>query len=135
MSRSDSTILAFCCSVCEETYQTRLRCQQHCSQPRGACNRGRQPHEFATPVPIRVRIENTRARVVGGQVTRHQVQDGGDTGSQGGGGVYADGWSPLDLDLDEEPTDWPGINIYMDTNRYLEPSIIYNGYLFVDIQV
>ena len=45
--------------------------------------------------------------------TRHQVQDGCDAGSQGGDRVYEDGWSPLDLGLDEEPTDWPGINIYI----------------------
>ena len=103
---SDSTILAFCCSVCEETYPTRQRCQQHCSQPRSTCNRGRKPHEFATAVPIRVRIENTR--VVGGQVTRHQVPDGGD-GSQGGGRVHAEGWGREELGLDEERTDWAGI--------------------------
>ena len=63
---TDSTILAFYCSVCEETYPTQQRCQQHGSQPRSQCNWGRQPHDFATPVPIRVRVENTR--VVGGQV-------------------------------------------------------------------
>ena len=59
-------------------------------------------------VPIRVRIENTR--VVGGQVTRHQVPDGGD-GSQleGGGRVHAEGWGREELGLDEERTDWPGI--------------------------
>jgi hypothetical protein len=51
--------------------------------------------------------------------TRHQVQDGGDAGSQGGGRVYEDGWSPLELGLDEEPTDWPGIKINICTNRYL----------------
>ena len=36
--------------------------------------------------------------------TRHQVQDGCDAGSQGGGRVYEEGWSPLELGLDEEPT-------------------------------
>jgi hypothetical protein len=51
--------------------------------------------------------------------TRHEVQDGGDAGRQGGGRVYEDGWSPQDLGLDEEPTDWPGINIYVYINRYL----------------
>ena len=72
-------------------------------------------------MPIRVRIENTRARVVGGQVTRHQVQDGGDAGSQGGGRVqvYEDGWSPPELGMDEEPTDWPGINIYISIDMYI----------------
>ena len=111
---TDSTILAFYCSVCEETYPTQQRCQQHGSQPRSQCNWGRQPHDFTTPVPIRVRIENTR--VVGGQVSRHvRSQDGGDGGSgrpgssSGGGRVHAEAWSPEELGSDEEQTNFPGI--------------------------
>ena len=74
MPRSTETFLAYCCSVsgCDETYPTERRCQQHCSQPHSACNRGRSRHEFATPVPIRVRVEGHRGRIVGGQVTRTQ---------------------------------------------------------------
>ena len=51
--------------------------------------------------------------------TRHQVQDGCDAGSQGGGRVYEEGWSPPELGMDEEPTDWPGINIYISIDMYI----------------
>ena len=87
LTRIMSTVtLAYCCSVCDEAYPTERRCQQHCSQPHSACNRGRAPHEFATPVPIRVRIAvegNHRGRIVGGQVTRFQDGRGGRCGNGG----------------------------------------------------
>ena len=125
MPRSTETFLAYCCSVCDETYPTERRCQQHCSQPHSACNRGRARHEFATPVPIRVRVEGHRGRIVGGQVTRFQNGRGGRGGDGGsptqeicGGPASTDGenafeGSAWNLDDDEEPDrEGPFIDIY-----------------------
>ena len=124
MARSTESFLAYCCSVCDETYETERRCQQHCSQPHSACNRGRARHEFATPVPIRVRVEGHRGRIVGGQATRSQDGRGGRDGHGGsptqalaicGGPPSTDGdeGAAWNLDDDEEPG-WEGpfIDIY-----------------------
>ena len=122
MARSTESFLAYCCSVCDETYATERRCQQHCSQPHSACNRGRARHEFATPVPIRVRVEDHRGRIVGGQATRSQDGRGGRDGHGGsptqaicGGPPSTDGdeGAAWNLDDDEEPgREGPIIDIY-----------------------
>ena len=117
-----STFLAYCCSVCEETYKTETRCAQHCSQPHGACNRGREPHDFATPVPVRVRIGN---RVVGGQRIRSQEGERGDGGRRGDRDREWEMGQTNHNGNDDEPVDWPGIpkiSIPIYRNKY--------GYLY-----
>ena len=77
----------------------------------------RAPHEFATPVPIRVRVEGHRGRIVGGQATRSQDGRGGGSPTQAicGGPPSTDGdeGAAWNLDDDEEPgREGPFIDIY-----------------------
>jgi hypothetical protein len=82
------------------------------TSPHSACSRGRARHEFATPVPIRVRVEGHRSRILGGQVTRSQDGRGSRDGHGGsptqeicGGPPSTDGdeGAAWNLDDDEEP--------------------------------
>ena len=69
-------IQAFRCSECDELYLIQSHCQQHCSQPRNACNQGRDPSQFAKVVPIQIRID-PRDRVVGGRLIAPSRGEGG----------------------------------------------------------
>lgn len=83
----------FCCSVCDKSYPTASQCAQHCSQPRSFCNKGKNSAEFATVIPVVIRVGND-SRVVGGTASR---RDPVAAGPAAAGGVGCAG------DSDSEP--------------------------------
>ena len=88
---------------------------QHSAQTHSACNRGRrgEPHEFATPMPVRVRL-GAQGRVgnsLAGRGGRSQEADGGDFGRPEDRDREWDMGQPNpdfehDFGNDDEPRDW-----------------------------
>ena len=69
-------IQVYRCSVCDNVFSTQRQCQQHCSQPRAACNQGRHSSQFATVVPTQIRFD-PRDRVVGGRERTERMRGEG----------------------------------------------------------
>ena len=116
--------------MCPILKSSSFPCFRHWPPLAGPCANQRkfaEPHDFATPVPVRVRIGN---RVVGGQRIRSQEGERGDGGRRGDRDREWEMGQTNHNGNDDEPVDWPGIpkiSIPIYRNKY--------GYLYTFINI
>jgi len=92
-------IQVYRCSVCDDVFRTQRQCQQHCSQPRAACNQGRHSSQFARVVPTQIRFD-PRDRVVGGRERTERMR--GEGGAEHDIPEVDQGQLQVELDDDDE---------------------------------